>query len=626
MSKLRLVWALLQNMGFRYVAYRVWYELQRRTGLYRRRFPTRTSRRRYATLEVWREQRPSFFFESRETLGIPKEDTRPLQSAIDRLKQGQFLFFNAEWKDLGPTPDWMLHPITGYRYAGDKHWTQIPDFSADAGDIKYVWERARFSHIHAIVRWDYHSGEDCAEWVLGEIEHWIRHNPVNCGPHYRCSQEISLRVLNWTWALYYYAHSPSLTHERFAEILDSIYWQLRHVRANIQFSRIAVRNNHAITETQALYLGGCLFPFFPEAKSWKASGKKWAETEIAYQIYPDGAYLQFSHNYHRVVIQLLSWAIRLSEIWGEPLSPVVRQRAEKSLEFLIAHQDQATGWLPNYGANDGALFFPLSACAYRDYRPQLNTLHAILHHSHLYPVGPWREEAHWMGLASDLPEKAAERPALAAYPQGGFYVMRKPGAAVFIRCGRHINRPAQADNLHLDLWVDGLNLLRDAGSYRYNTQPEWMAYFNGTRSHNTVGLGKYDQMLKGPRFIWLHWSQALDAHLHEDEEATYFEGSIQAFAHLEKGIVHRRRVKQYKNLNRWEVTDRVVHHTGLPMNQYWHLHPDFEKLGFSIRTEEGISAIREQAWHSPLYGIKEASEMWRFTVEAHQLTTIIEQL
>ena len=82
--------------------------------------------------------------------------------------------------------------------------------------------------------------------------------------------------------------------------------------ANINFSRKTVRNNHAITEVLMLYLSGLLFPFFPETKTWKQKGKQWFEEEISYQIYEDGTFLQFSHNYHRVLIQLLTWAFYLS--------------------------------------------------------------------------------------------------------------------------------------------------------------------------------------------------------------------------------------------------------------------------------------------------------------------------
>ena len=88
-------------------------------------------------------------------------------------------------------------------------------------------------------------------------------------------------------------------------------WSLHHVYHHIEFSRIAVRNNHAITETMTLWLAGHLYPALHDVSVWSASAKTWLEEEIAYQCYEDGTYIQHSHNYQRVVMQLLTWGIRL---------------------------------------------------------------------------------------------------------------------------------------------------------------------------------------------------------------------------------------------------------------------------------------------------------------------------
>ena len=76
--------------------------------------------------------------------------------------------------------------------------------------------------------------------------------------------------------------------------------------------------------------------FFPKLSNGKTVGKKWFEQEVAYQVYPDGTYLQFSMNYHRVVIQLLTWGLRLSQLNNETLDTVVKDRAPASvISFLM---------------------------------------------------------------------------------------------------------------------------------------------------------------------------------------------------------------------------------------------------------------------------------------------------
>ena len=68
-----------------------------------------------------------------------------------------------------------------------------------------------FLFLYDVIRYDYHFEDDQSAYVFKEIEDFITKNPINQGPNYKCSQEISLRVLNWTFALYYYKDSPNLT-------------------------------------------------------------------------------------------------------------------------------------------------------------------------------------------------------------------------------------------------------------------------------------------------------------------------------------------------------------------------------------------------------------------------------
>ncbi|WP_303687299.1 heparinase II/III family protein, partial [Nonlabens dokdonensis] len=257
--------------------------------------------------------------------------------------------------------------------------------------------------------------------------------------------------------------------------MNAIYWQLHHVYNNIHFSRIAVRNNHAITETLTLYLSDKLFPFMPETKKWSEKGKKWFEKEIAYQIDEDGTFLQFSMNYHRVVVQLLTWGIQLAKLNNETFDTIVYERARKSLDFLDACTDPVSGELPNYGSNDGALFFKLTDANYRNYRSQLDDLRAVLDSNIHFST----ESVSWYGL-SDVHKSAYLKPKeINQFNVGGYYILQEENVKTFVRCGAYKDRPAQSDNLHIDIWVDGINVLRDSGSYKYNTEKELLNYFNG---------------------------------------------------------------------------------------------------------------------------------------------------
>ncbi len=623
LKKIRLFIQIAHNMGWRYFTFRIKHELLRRTGLMKHFFPTNYDEIVFPSIHQWRTSAPSFFFENRKQLAFPKNKTESLKRAVDDILAGKIRFFSSTDYDLGPSYDWLTNPSNQYKYDIHKHWTEIPDFSPSSGDIKYVWEKSRFSYLYTIIRYDYHFEADSADFVFQEIISWIDANPLNQGPNYRCSQEISIRLLNWTFALYFYRQSSVLTDIIFQKILNSIYWQLHHVYHNIDFSRIAVRNNHAITETLTLYLTGILFPFFPNSNQWKTDGKRWFEEEIAYQIYEDGTFLQFSMNYHRVVVQLLTWALVLSKRNNEVFKPIVYERTRASIYFLRACQVE-NGWLPNYGANDGALFFPLNDCHYRDYRPQLQALASYFGIDLGYGMGNWAEDCYW--FAPPSPTQSMEISSVSLFLDGGYYVFRWKDTLSFLRCGSYRDRPVQADNLHLDIWIGDENILRDAGSYRYNTDPTLLRFFNGTNSHNTVMLGDYDQMEKGPRFVWLNWSQAVGATCQENAETIIVEGSIRAFNHVQVNIIHHRKIVFHKLTQCWEVTDTLTHHSDLPMHQIWNPSEYFyEHFTISASDEFGqeIVAQTKTGWYSGLYGLKEPTVQFIFSTNRRTIHTII---
>jgi len=437
---------LVFNMGIRYISFRLYYELQRKIGILKRKFPTNPQLIHCLRFAEWKASTQPFFFQSRETIALEKKPNDTLKEAFNNILSGKIQYFNYQYFELGLDYDWVTNPDNGFRYDVQKHWTAINDYSKEAGDIKYVWEKSRFSFLYEIIRYDYHFEEDHSLFVFQQIEDWIEKNPLNCGPNYKCSQEISVRLLNWIFALYFYKNSMFLTEELFRKMIHSIYWQLNHIYHNIHFSRISVRNNHAITETLTLYIGGLLFPFFPESNQWKKKGKKWFEEEIAYQIYEDGSYLQFSMNYHRVVIQLLTWAIRLADIHHETWKDVVYEKAYKLLNFLYQFQEESTGHLPNYGSNDGALFFKLSDNDYRDYRPQMEALHILLTGESLYQTVT--EDIFWYGKSSFFRfQPLKKQSGILRFETGGYYLIREPETLTFIRCGKYKDRPAHADNL-----------------------------------------------------------------------------------------------------------------------------------------------------------------------------------
>lgn len=630
LQKIKLGLQLLQNMGSRYLLFRVFYLMQSKTGLLKLRFPSSKSISLNYGVELWKKTCGHFFlndFSNIKNISLSEGEKENIASQAQRIRNGEVYFFSSTWVNLGLNYDWITNPDTNYKYDIDKHWSEIEDYNPVIGDIKYVWEKSRFNFVTYLLRDEIHNGNNHAEFVLGQILDWIDHNPVNRGPNWKCSQEISIRLMHWTLVLFFYKNHQVLTEKKFQKIIQSIYWQTHHVFHNIHFSRIAVRNNHAITETLWLYLAGVFYPSIPQFKNWKSRGKTWFEQEINYQIYEDGTFLQFSMNYHRVVVQLFSWAIATAHANGEQWRRVVYEKAYKSVNFLYQCQEGKAGELPNYGANDGALFFQLSSSEFRDYRPQLNTLHQLLTTKTLYEQnGSWFEESLWFNvdrwsLHKFMPLR--KQTGYIRFDEGGYYVMRDDQTMTFIRCGNHKDRPSQADNLHIDVWVDGENVLVDGGSYKYNTDTATLKYFMGTASHNTVMIDDYDQMKKGGRFIWYYWTQSNNkVELRESNDEIAFKGSIQAFREVGRNITHTRSVIKTKNLLQWIVKDEL---SNVPfeksIHQLWHISPSKSKINFSANSNAKVSS--KDVAYAPFYGLKETIQLQEIISNNQSITTTI---
>jgi len=610
-------------MGWRYVVFRIWHMFQMKSGLFKSRFPTGPEFKKFTSLQNWRAQQIPFLIDSKTSIQLPKVLNEGLKSRFRESENNNIIFFNHSLFQLNKNDQWTRNPSNEHQYDVNKHWSQIEDLSAEAGDIKFVWEKARFSYIYDILRFDYHSNKDQSLLILNDIEDFIDKNPINQGPQYKCSQEISLRILNWTYAIHYYKNSDNLTPDLFDKIINSIYWQLYHVRKNIHFSRVAVRNNHAITETLMLYLSGLLFPFIPETKKWSKSGLKWFEQEIEYQIYEDGTFLQYSMNYHRVVVQLFTWAIRLNDLNGLRFNEVVYDRAQKSLNFLDTCLDSVSGRLPNYGSNDGALFFKFTDLDYRNYTSQLDDLRMALKNEAFYPS----ESFDWYGM--DQPKFVKnEQSLLNSFDIGGYYIVNENYTKTFVRCGAYKDRPAQADNLHLDIWHNGVNYLWDNGSYKYNTDKELLNHFMGTSGHNTVTIEGKNQMVKGGRFIWYNWVKETKGFLEAKVRTIEFNGSIKAFKELGT-LEHNRHISKKKGQLEWKITDEINHKNENLIQQHWHINPEVqEQLVFNAIDCNGINLIPEiqNSWHSSYYGHKEKSIKMTFSTSTSSITTNIKIL
>ncbi|CAN5362410.1 hypothetical protein BH23ACT6_BH23ACT6_28180 [soil metagenome] len=206
---------------------------------------------------------------------------------------------------------------------------------------------------------------------------------------------------------------------------------------------------------------------------------------------------------------------------------------------------------------------------------------------------------------------------------GGLLVTRGPRSLALLRIApawRH--RPAQADDCHVDVWLDGVEVASDPGTYRYTARPPWDNGLAASRVHNTVTIDGGDRYRRLGRFLSTDWPRTrvlLDAS-GGDWQCWVVESEVPAWERV--GGHHRRLL-----LRRGDdvvVGDQVRADPESTVQVTWNLPAlgrahcdgatfrlDSEGLSVLVAGPAG-SSVREtiagegpEGWHAPTYGLRQ---------------------
>jgi Heparinase II/III-like protein/Heparinase II/III N-terminus len=530
-------------------------------------------------LNYRRTQAPAFFFapssraEYQPLFAAWDENTTTPVMLADELNEGRLRYFEHTIAQAGFPPNWHANPFTGARAPADIHWSEIGDF--DNGDIKIIWEPSRFGFAYALVRAHWRTGDErYAEMFWRCVEDWREHNPPQLGVNWKCGQEISFRVMAWCFGLYGFLDAQATTAQRVASLAQMIAVSGARIEANLDYA-LSQHSNHGISEGVGLWTIGSLFPELRSAERWRETGRQVLEDLGRELIYDDGGFSQHSVNYHRVMLHDYVWVLRLGEVLNQPFSPELKERVSRAGELLYEIQDEASGRVPCYGQNDGALALPLSNCDYQDFRPVIQAVRYLSTQTRCYESGPWDEDLLWLfGTdAANSPVVPPERTDLQA-GMGGYYTLRSEAGFAFVRCASFRHRPSQADMLHVDLWWRGQNIALDAGTYSYNAPEPWNNPLAHTAYHNTVTVDDVDQMDRAGRFLWLPWLHGRVRCFQQSAggRLAYWEGEHDGYRRLKFPVNQQRGILRLPE-DSWLILDRLMSSGDHSYRLHW-LFPD----------------------------------------------------
>lgn len=336
-----------------------------------------------------------------------------------------------------------------------------------------------------------------------QIKDWYEKNEYSYGPNYKCGQENALRMINIIIASDIFRKYNLLTEKDEKYIKNIIRDSYKKILSNFYYAKNCIKNNHTISELVGLVVGA----WCSEDDRLVKKYFKNLEKELDKQFLNDGGYIQFSFNYQRLVLQLVEFVVSIKDELNIKFSERILEKLKKSI-LLLNNLINKNGDIPNYGANDGTLIFPVTSCDYRDFRPIINTLYYLLEKEILFKKDLFAEEIYWFSSIEEKDfELRKERVILKEskkYSESGLYTLINNKESFMMIVAQNLkSRPSQMDQLHIDLWHNNINILCDTGSYSYAS--ELGKSLSLTQGHNTLKIENIEQMNKRGPFLIYDW-------------------------------------------------------------------------------------------------------------------------
>lgn len=606
---------LIPKLGYRNVAYMLWYRLSLKLGIRKGKF-----------LEG-KPIRGTFFSPSELIKDYPDSWRPQLRERADKIIKGYLTWFHYHDFQTGNPPNWFQNPFDGSILNDpNKHWTELSDFDLNTGDVKIIWEPSRFDWLTDLARAFRVFGDrrylDALNIWLGD---WSLQNPKNIGPNWKCGQETAIRLMKLittSQILDQNTKAPTV-------LQQMVFEHIERIAGNINYA-VAQDNNHGTSEAAGLYIGAVWLLKQQNQKynnekltKWKKKGREILENRVLKLIAPQGTFSQRSVTYHRVVVDTMSWVFFNMELLSEPdFHSKIKERLQKLGEWQYKFIVSSTGDSPNLGSNDGAMLETLHGCDYRDFRPSTQLFFGTLNQQRIFKEGIYDESLYWKyprayqsyPLAKiDLPE--------AEILDKQFLILRTDEVKLFMKIPENSFRPTASDAFHIDVWKGDANILCDSGSYSYNAGAE-TNWYKSVEAHNTLQFGNQQQMPKISRFLFSHWLKAKEVEPLTFDKTIYWKGYYRDY----KGNKHYRRVEWDTENNQIIIEDKVLKQTKEPLSLRWHSEFDiFDSGVLKISSDNGeeLRPEYETTGRSLYYLQKDNKITFKFTEDTDCFITTI---
>jgi hypothetical protein len=525
----------------------------------------------------------------------PDDVRRSLLGRADAICAHRFDLLGSGPVELGSEIDWCADFKTGRSWPL-VHISRVPIVFGDGSDIKVPWELTRFQHLPLLAAAHRLTGDArYLDEIGAQIDSFVAGNPVERGPNWACTMDVAIRAANWVAALALVAEArpPWLDHA-----LASLLLHGRFIRSRLEWGQ--VRGNHYLADIVGLLPVAAVFAGSPEGRRWMAWGARELTAEMEHQVRPDGCDHEASIPYHRLVAELFVCGTgAVDSLVPGSFPDAFRERLDAMLRFAAAYT-RPDGDAPMVGDNDSGRFLPLD-----DYGDGYRS------HRHLFAQA-----------GRERPEAGGH----AAFPDGGYWVLRGGELWALVRCGdvglHGLGCHAHNDALSFELSLGDQALVVDPGTFLYTPDPVERNRFRSTAWHSTLQVGDEEQNELRSDYLFLMRDRARASALEwapEPDGRAVFAGQHEGFA----AATHRRRLEFDGPAGTLVICDTVSGAAAQGLTWTFPLAPGANahvsaagavaEIG-SVRLEirgDGLDFAVEDGWYAPIYGRRERAPFVR---------------
>lgn len=375
----------------------------------------------------------------------------------------------------------------------------------DIGDARTNWELNRHFQFSILAK-NYYSSQD--QKYLDELStlfyDWNLNSPFLMGISWTSVMEVAIRINSWIYCYSFLAAVPEPPMKLLNHLENGIINMAAYVEKH--HSRYSSANNHLAVEAYALGMAGILL----NNKKWLSKAVHIFSTELPRQNYADGVNKEASLHYQCFFMEAVGLFMRLLQL--NNLS--VPSEWEVILSAMSRYVSNCIGTYGEkiiFGDDDEGKILNLSGEPYDYYLYILDLMGCILNEKYTDLCDP-SENIRWLYNKTQImaykakPLYHADRSI--CYKYGGCSIMRNHtkdfligidhGALGFGTIAAH----GHSDALSFQLYVEGIGVFIDPGTFIYHIWEDERNFFRKTINHNTLCIeGKDQSEMLGP-FLW----------------------------------------------------------------------------------------------------------------------------